>query len=112
MAMNTDINAGRRVFALDMRNHGASPHDDDVSTESMARWAAGCVADVCVCLYVTGVLLSDVIETMAAALGETSRYSIIGHSLGTCAALAAETTAPSPVRHRRKGRDGLCADEA
>merc|ERR1719238_808552 len=39
MAMNTDINAGRRVFALDMRNHGASPHDDDVSTESMARWA-------------------------------------------------------------------------
>ena len=37
------VAAGRQVVTLDMRNHGHSPHSDDMSWTAMAE----CVAQAC-----------------------------------------------------------------
>jgi pimeloyl-ACP methyl ester carboxylesterase len=63
-----------RVIALDMRNHGASPHDADMRYGTMAE---------------------DVLETLA-ALG-ASRAAVIGHSMGGKAAMRAALLRPEAI---------------
>jgi len=62
------------VYGLDMRNHGASPHDNDVSFEAMA---------------------SDIIEFMDAHGLEKS--ALMGHSLGGKVAMKVALTCPDRI---------------
>jgi pimeloyl-ACP methyl ester carboxylesterase len=63
-----------RVIALDMRNHGASPHDADMRYGTMAE---------------------DVLETLV-ALG-APRAAVIGHSMGGKAAMRAALLRPQAI---------------
>lgn len=65
---------GRRVIALDLRNHGASPRDPAMDYPAMA---------------------ADVAETLA-ALG-AAPASVIGHSMGGKVAMAMALTRPEAV---------------
>ena len=64
-----------RVVALDLRNHGASPHDPDVSYAAMA---------------------GDVLETLG-ALGALPA-AVLGHSMGGKVAMRAALAQPDAVR--------------
>jgi len=65
---------GRRVLAMDLRNHGRSPHADGMTYADMA---------------------GDVLETMQAhGLGEAA---IVGHSMGGKVAMAAALRHPARV---------------
>ncbi len=66
--------ASARVVALDLRNHGASPHEAAMDYRAMA---------------------ADVAETMA-ALG-IPRAAVLGHSMGGKAAMALALTEPARV---------------
>ena len=63
-----------RVVALDLRNHGASPHDADASYAAMA---------------------ADVLETLA-ALG-APRAALVGHSMGGKVAMTVALLRPEAV---------------
>lgn len=63
-----------RVIALDLRNHGASPHDSDMSYAAMS---------------------SDVIETLDAL--DALPAALVGHSMGGKAAMRAALDAPHLV---------------
>lgn len=63
-----------RVIALDMRNHGASPHAADMTYPTQA---------------------ADVLETLG-SLG-IQRAAVIGHSMGGKAAMAAALTKPDAI---------------
>jgi esterase len=65
---------GRRVIALDLRNHGASPHAPSMSYQDMAE---------------------DVLETLR-ALGALPA-ALIGHSMGGKVAMLAALSAPAAV---------------
>lgn len=58
-----------RVLALDLRNHGSSPHDQDMRYETMA---------------------ADVLETLAAA--DALPATLVGHSMGGKVAMLAALT--------------------
>lgn len=62
------------VYCLDLRNHGASPHDNDVSFDAMA---------------------SDIIEFMDR--NEIERTALMGHSLGGKVAMQVTLTAPHRI---------------
>ena len=64
-----------RVIALDLRNHGASPHDADVSYDAMA---------------------ADVLQTLG-ALGALPA-AVLGHSMGGKVAMRAALAQPDAVR--------------
>ena len=64
----------RRVIAVDMRNHGDSPWDEDASYPAMA---------------------GDLAETIAAEAG--GRADVLGHSMGGKAAMALALTQPQRV---------------
>lgn len=64
---------GRRVIAVDMRNHGQSPHDEDMSYAAMA---------------------ADLARVMA----EEGAEDLLGHSMGGKAAMTLALTEPSLVR--------------
>ncbi|MBO1080318.1 alpha/beta fold hydrolase [Roseomonas haemaphysalidis] len=66
--------AGRRVLALDLRNHGASPHDAAMDYAAMA---------------------ADVAETLA-ALGVASA-DVVGHSMGGKVAMMLALSRPATV---------------
>lgn len=66
--------AGHRVIALDLRNHGASPHADGMSYAAMA---------------------GDVLETLAAMGALPCR--LVGHSMGGKTAMMAALIAPGAV---------------
>ena len=66
--------AGRRVIALDLRNHGASPHDADTSYAAMA---------------------GDVAETLAAMDALPCR--LLGHSMGGKVAMCLALDQPALV---------------
>ncbi len=68
------LSARFRVIALDMRNHGASPHGDDMGYATQA---------------------ADVLETLDAL--STGPAAVIGHSMGGKAAMAAALTQPSAI---------------
>ena len=79
-----DLASGRRAFALDLRNHGMSPHADDMSYGAMA-------ADVVAWMDGHGI---DAAE-------------LIGHSMGgklamprACAGLSPWTSPPGPISGR------------
>ncbi len=73
-AVQRRIAAGRRVIALDLRNHGASPHAAGMSYAAMA---------------------ADVVETLG-AMGALP-CAVIGHSMGGKVAMAAALTRPAAV---------------
>lgn len=64
----------RRVITLDLRNHGASPHDPEMTYPAMA---------------------GDVLDTLA-ALG-VERAALVGHSMGGKAAMTAALLRPGAV---------------
>lgn len=64
----------RRIIALDLRNHGASPHASGMSYRTMA---------------------ADVLDTMTAL--DVPECPIIGHSMGGKTAMAAALLAPARV---------------
>jgi esterase len=66
--------AGRRVLALDLRNHGASPHAPTMDYDSMAE---------------------DVLETLRAR--SALPCALAGHSMGGKVAMAAALAAPAAV---------------
>ena len=70
------LSGPRDVFSIDLRNHGASPHDPDVSLHAMA-------ADIAAFAQARGL----------------SRVHIVGHSLGGRAAMATAILFPELV-HR------------
>ena len=72
--LSRGLSAGRRVIALDLRNHGGSPH--------------GRAMDFCT-------MAADVAETMA-ALG-LAQADVAGHSLGGKTAMALAFTRPDLV---------------
>lgn len=73
-AVQRRLAAGRRVIALDLRNHGASPHAEGMSYRDTA---------------------ADVAETLA-ALGALPA-AVIGHSMGGKVAMALALTRPEAV---------------
>jgi len=68
------IGAHYTVYCLDLRNHGASPHDDDVSFEAMA---------------------SDVIEFMDGQ--DIAHTALMGHSLGGKVAMQVALDTPERI---------------
>jgi len=69
-----DLSERHRVFALDLRNHGSSPHDPDMSYDAM-------VADVTAWLDAQGI----------------ARAFLIGHSMGGKAAMMLACRDPARV---------------
>jgi pimeloyl-ACP methyl ester carboxylesterase len=66
--------AGHRAIALDLRNHGSSPHDDAMAYAAMAQ---------------------DVVETLRARAALPS--AVIGHSMGGKVAMRLALTQPGAV---------------
>src|SRR5258705_9073272 len=58
-SISTKLGASHKVFAVDLRNHGQSPHSDEINYAVMAEDLRELISDQCV-----------------------DRISIIGHSLG------------------------------
>ncbi len=73
-AVQARLAGRRRVIALDLRNHGASPHDPAMSYPAMA---------------------ADVVETLRALAALPC--ALVGHSMGGKVAMAASLTAPESV---------------
>jgi esterase len=69
-----EISGPRDAYSVDLRNHGASPHDPDVSSEAMA-------ADIALFLQQRGI----------------PRAHIVGHSLGGRVAMATALLYPERV---------------
>lgn len=68
---------GRRVVAVDMRNHGESPWSDAMGYADMA---------------------GDLAETLADAAGPGGEADLLGHSMGGKAAMMCALTEPAPLR--------------
>jgi esterase len=75
-AVQKRLAARHRVLALDLRNHGASPHTATMSYEAMAE---------------------DVLETLRARAALPC--AIVGHSMGGKVAMEAALDAPAAVSH-------------
>ncbi|MFN3615755.1 MAG: alpha/beta fold hydrolase [Rubrimonas sp.] len=73
-ALSRRLGRARRVIAVDMRNHGASPWSDAMDYPAMA---------------------ADLAETIDAEAG--GRADVLGHSMGGKAAMALALTAPDRV---------------
>jgi len=70
------LDGGRRVLAMDMRNHGRSFHDEPMAYTDMA---------------------GDVLDTLAAQ--DINRADLVGHSMGGKAAMVAALLHPERVEH-------------
>ncbi|MEC9432687.1 MAG: alpha/beta fold hydrolase [Pseudomonadota bacterium] len=68
---------GRRVVAVDMRNHGESPWSDEMTYPAMA---------------------ADLAEALADAAGPGGEADLLGHSMGGKAAMACALTQSPPLR--------------
>ncbi len=73
-ALQRRLAGSGRIIALDLRDHGASPHDTDLSYQAMAR---------------------DVLDTLAGL--EALPAALLGHSMGGKVAMRAALDAPALV---------------